>query len=203
MGIIKVFTSQCCCEVKLDRIGPSFNLKVMQVEGAPRDGSYLQMMSLRLGCLESNPGPLTPAPRRSRLLPGSPMFLPSPLPPSPATPQPISWGVPGPRVHGPSPGSHPGAEAQGLGRGKHPPHLKPEGRGQTRGTAAATAVSSGNLSPDWRQHPLPEQLNPPARVAGSACSYWAAVPVGGQYPLFFFLWSPLAETAALSLADPS
>lgn len=57
MGIIKVSTSQCCCEIKLDRtIGLSFNLKVMQVEGAPRDGSYLQTMSLRLGCLESKPG---------------------------------------------------------------------------------------------------------------------------------------------------
>lgn len=146
MGIIKVFTSQYCCEIKLDRIGLSFNLQVMQVEGAPRDGSYLQMMSLRLGCLESKPGPVIPAPRPSRLLPGSPMFLPSPPPPSLATPKERgfgrlspdswglperpnllrqsgsrparspSWGVPGPGVHGPSPGSHPGARRPGSGK---------------------------------------------------------------------------------------
>lgn len=97
----------------------------------------------------------------------------------------------------------PEPDAQGLGRGKRPPHLKPKGRGQTRETPGAAAVSFKELSPDWRQQPLPEQLNPPACVEASACSYWAEVPVGGQYPLFFFLWSPLAETAVLSLADPS
>ena len=64
MGIIQVFTSQCCCEVKLDRtIGLSFNLKVRQVAGTPCDSSYLHTKSPRLRSRESDQGPLTPGQR--------------------------------------------------------------------------------------------------------------------------------------------
>ena len=89
--MIQVFTSQCCCEVKLDRtIGLSFNLQVRQVAGTPWDSSYLHRKSPRLHSLESDQGPLTPGQRLLEPCPAANSvpsrnseFLPSPPPPAP------------------------------------------------------------------------------------------------------------------------
>ena len=164
VGIIQVFTSQCCCEVKLDRtIGLSFNLQVRQVAGTPWDSSYLHRKSPRLHSLESDQGPLTPGQRLLEPCPAANSvpsrnseFLPSPPPPAPrgAPQQPRkngNLGASAPTVGAarsaqissdhrvqarPQPNSGPtprdpgevvrDPDAQGLGRGKRPPHLKPE-----------------------------------------------------------------------------
>ena len=78
MGLIQVFTSQCCYEVKLDRtIGLSFNLKVRQAAGTPWDKLFAHEES---EVRTSDSGPANSAPSRN------PEFLPAPPRPAPRGP---------------------------------------------------------------------------------------------------------------------
>lgn len=83
MGLIQVFTSQCCYEVKLDRtIGLSFNLKVRQAAGTPWDKLLAHEESEVPGerPRTSDSGPANSAPSRN------PEFLPAPPRPAPRGP---------------------------------------------------------------------------------------------------------------------